>query len=73
VKLAEVAPAATVTLAGTVAAAVLSLDRVTDLCAAVPAAGAFNVTLPVALVSPPETLVGFKVTEANCVVANSQR
>jgi len=64
VKLAEVAPAATVTLAGTVAAAVLALDRVTVLCAVVPTAGAFNVTVPVELVIPPGTLVGFSAREA---------
>jgi hypothetical protein len=64
VKLADVAPVATVTVGGTVAAAVLSLDSVTVLCAAVPTAGAFNVTLPMELVAPPGTLVGFKVTDA---------
>jgi len=42
VKLTNVAPAATVTVAGTIAAAVLLLDSVSLLCAAVPAAGAFN-------------------------------
>jgi hypothetical protein len=63
VKLADVEPAATVTVAGTVAAAVLSLDRVMVLCAVVPTAGAFNVTLPIEFVAPPGTLVGFKVTD----------
>jgi len=63
VKLAVVAPVATVTVAGTVAAAVLSLDSVTVLCAAVPTAGAFSVTLPTELVTPPGTFVGFNVTD----------
>ena len=55
VKVAEVACAATVTLAGTVAAAVLLLDSVTTA----PAGGAFpvNVTVPVELV-PLVTVVG---------------
>jgi hypothetical protein len=50
VKVAVVAPAATVTLAGTCAAAVLLLDRVT----AAPPAGAapFNLTVPVEEVPP---------------------
>ena len=60
---AEVAPAATVTLAGTVAADVLLLDSVTVRCAAVPAAGAFNVTVPVEFVIPPGTLVGLRETD----------
>jgi len=56
-----VAPAATVTLAGTVAAVGLVFDRVTT---APPAgAGPFKVTVPVEGV-PPFTLVGFMVTEA---------
>ncbi len=63
VKLADVAPAATVTVAGVVAAAALSLDSVTVLCAAVPAAGAFNVTVPTELLIPPKTLTGFRVSE----------
>jgi hypothetical protein len=59
-KVAVVAPAATVTLAGTVATEVLSLDNVT---AAPPAgAGVANVMLPVEGV-PPATLVGFKVID----------
>lgn len=62
--MADVAPDATVTVAGTVAAAMLPLDSATVLCAAVPTAGAFNVTVPVELVIPPGTLVGFSVTEA---------
>ena len=53
VNVAELAPAATVTLAGTVAAEVLLLDSVTLRCAAVPAAGAFSATVPVEFVIPP--------------------
>jgi len=63
VKFAVVAPVATATLAGTVAAVVLSLASVTVLCAAVPTAGALKVTVPVEFVAPPGTLVGFNVTE----------
>ena len=60
VKVAVVAFAATVTLAGTCAAAVLLLDRVTT---APPAgAGPFKVTVPVEEV-PPITEAGFRVTE----------
>ena len=55
-----VAPAATVTLAGTCAAAVLLLDRATT--APPVGAGEFNVTVPVDEV-PPITDVGFKLTE----------
>jgi hypothetical protein len=59
-KVAEVAPAATVTLVGTVAAEVLLLASVT---AAPPVgAAAFNVTVPVDPV-PPVTLVGFSESE----------
>ena len=55
-----VAPAGTVTLPGTVAAAVLSLDSVTG---APPAgAGPFSVTVPVELL-PPVTVVGFTPSE----------
>ena len=61
VKAAVVAPAATVTLAGTVATAVTLLDSVTVLCAAVPTAGAFSVTVAVEFADPPTTLVGFSV------------
>jgi hypothetical protein len=64
VNVAVVAPAATVTLAGTVAAEVLLLDSVTVRCAAVPAAGAFNVTVAVELAVPPTTLVGLSVKDA---------
>lgn len=60
VNVAVVAPAATATLTGTVAAAVLLLVRVTT---APPAgAGPFSVTVPVEEV-PPVTDVGLKVTE----------
>ena len=55
-----VAPAATVTLAGTCAAAVLLLDRATT--APPVGAGPLNVTVPVDEV-PPSTDVGFKLTE----------
>ena len=55
------APAATVTLAGTVAAAVVSLERET---AAPPVgAGPLRVTVPVEDCAPPVTLVGFSVSE----------
>jgi hypothetical protein len=62
VNVAVVAPAVTATLAGVVAAA-LSSNRVTVLCAAVPTAGAFKVTVPIEEV-PPKRLAGFMVTEA---------
>jgi hypothetical protein len=62
VNVAVVAFAATVTLAGTVAAAVLLLDSVTTAPAA--GAGPFNVTVPVDGV-PPITVVGLKLTEVN--------
>jgi hypothetical protein len=61
---AVVAFAATVTLAGTVEAAVLLLDSVTTAPAA--GAGPFNVTVPVVEV-PPITEVGLKLTEVNVV------
>ncbi len=62
VKVALVAPAATVTLAGTVATAVLLLERLT----AAPPLGAapLSVTVPCEEL-PPVTLVGFKVTDDN--------
>jgi len=60
VNVADVAPAATVILAGVCAAAVLLLDSVTTDPPV--GAAAFNVTVPVELVFP-VTLVGFKVTE----------
>ena len=60
VNVALVAPAATVTLDGTVAAAVLLLESAT---VAPPAgAGPLNVTAPVEGV-PPMTLVGFSVSD----------
>ena len=62
-KFADVAPALTITVAGTVAAAVLLLDSATVLCAAVPTAGAFNVTVPMELAIPPETLAGLRLTK----------
>jgi hypothetical protein len=60
VKVADDVPANTVTLAGTVAAA-LSLDRLTKA----PPVGArpVKVTVPVEEIVPPTTLVGFKVKE----------
>jgi hypothetical protein len=64
VKFADVAPVDTVTLAGTVAAVALLLDRVTVLWVVVPAAGAFKVNVPVELLTPPETLVGLSVNDA---------
>ena len=60
VNVALLAPPATVTLAGTVAAVVLSLDRET---AAPPlGAGPLSVTVPVDA-DPPVTLVGFSAIE----------
>ena len=60
VKVAEVALAGTVTLAGTCAAALLLLDSVTT--APPVGAGMFSVTVPVEEV-PPTTEVGFRATE----------
>src|ERR1700674_6140949 len=59
-KVAVVAPARTVTLAGTVAAGE-SLESATTA----PPTGAapFSVTVPVELVTPPTTLVGFSETD----------
>src|SRR6266513_1526568 len=61
VKVALVAPAATVTLEGTVAAAVLLLESAT----VAPPAGAapLNVTVPVEDCVPPITLVGLSVSD----------
>lgn len=64
-KVAVVALAATVTLAGTCAAAALLLDRVTT---APPAgAGPFRVTVPVEVL-PPIVEVGLSVTEVSVKV-----
>jgi len=65
VNVAVIAPAATVTLAGTCAAAVLLLLNPT----VAPPVGAapLNVTVPVDEV-PPVTLVGFTVTDDNVTV-----
>jgi hypothetical protein len=62
VKVAELPPAATVTLAGTVAITVLLLERV----ATIPPVGAgpVSVTVPVEAL-PPVTLVGLRPTELN--------
>jgi len=62
VKVALVAPAGTVTLEGTVAAAVLLLESAT--CAPPAGAGPLNVTVPVEEF-PPATLVGFSPSEAS--------
>ena len=59
-KVALVEPAGTVTLGGTVAAAVLSLDRATDRPPV--AAGDVKVTVPITGV-PPTTSVAFNLTE----------
>jgi len=61
VKVALIAPAGTVTLAGTLAAPLL-LERRT--CAPPAGAGALSVTVPLEDCVPPTTLVGFRVSEA---------
>jgi hypothetical protein len=61
VKFAEVAPPATVTDAGTVAADVFVLDSATVIPAA--GAGLLNVTVPVELVELPRTVVGLRDTD----------
>ena len=61
VNVALVAPAATVTLEGTVTAAVLLLESAT--CAPPVGAAPLNVTVPVEEL-PPVTLVGFNPSEA---------
>ena len=60
-KVAVVAPLATITLAGVVAAELLS-DRVTVLCELFPVAGPFKVTVPVEEL-PPITEAGFMATD----------
>src|SRR5215217_8558676 len=71
-KLALVAPPGTVTLGGTVAAVVLSLDKATERPPA--PAGAVSVTVPVAG-SPPTTSVGltFTVDSAGAASAGAAR
>jgi hypothetical protein len=65
VKVALLAPAAMLTLAGTVAAAVLLLERVTT--APEDGAAALSVTVPWDVL-PPTTLVGFSVREDSVAV-----
>jgi hypothetical protein len=61
VKVALVAPAASVTLEGTLAAAVLLLESAT--CAPPAGAAPLNVTVPVEDCVPPITLVGLSVSD----------
>src|SRR2546423_4032300 len=69
VNVALVAPAATVTLEGTVAAAVLLLESAT----VAPPAGAapLNVTVPVEDCVPPITLVGLSVSDESVAAGGS--
>jgi hypothetical protein len=64
VKVALVAPAATVTLAGTVATAVLLLESVTTAPSA--GAGTLSVTVPVDVL-PAGTVVGLRLKEESVV------
>ena len=66
---AVVAPAATVTLAGTPAAVVLLLESVT--CAPPAGAGPLNVTVPVEEL-PPVTLVGVTESEERATKAGAE-
>jgi len=61
VKVALVAPAGMIALEGTLAAAVLLLERAT--CAPPAGAGALSVTVPAEDCIPPTTPVGFSVSE----------
>lgn len=63
VKLVVVCPAGTSTLEGTVATALLLLDRDTDM--PVEGAGPFRTTVPVEVL-PALTEVGFNVNDASC-------
>ena len=65
-KVADLAPAAMVTLVGTVAAAVLELARVTVTLPPL-ATGPVKVTVPV-LLAPPVTLLGERLTEESAGV-----
>ena len=60
VKVAPVLPAGTVTLEGTLAAALL-LESIT--CAPPAGAGPLSVTVPVEVCAPPTTVLGFSVSE----------
>ena len=61
VKVVLLAPAGTVTLEATLAAAVLLLESAT--CAPPAGAGPLSVTVPVEDCAPPMTLAGFSVSE----------